>query len=379
VKGVFRISAGREARSETRRFPRKRAERETAKMGGMTTPEHKSPPGEHKSPDGSTLTVLLALAANLGIAILKALAGLLTGSAALLSEAAHSVGDTVTELLLLTALRRSRRPADRRHPFGYGKERFFWSLLAAVGILISGAAFSFYQGYRTVSGHGGEQSRDAWVGYLVLALSAVLEGISFSQGVRQLRAESARMGQTWRTYLRIPRDPTVKTVVLEDSAALIGILLAFAGLALHEATGSARWDGVAALAIGALLVVVAYQLAQTSKGLLIGQQANIKLVRAIRVRLAEQPEVEKVVDILTMIVGSDSILLCARLDFRDSLTAAELERVCMRIDGSLRREFTDLDEVFLEPVPRNDPELRARVLARYGDILERDVQQPSTG
>jgi divalent metal cation (Fe/Co/Zn/Cd) transporter len=213
----------------------------------------------------------------------------------------------------------------------------------------------------------------------VLALSAVLEGISFSQGVRQLRAESARMGQTWRAYLRIPRDPTVKTVVLEDSAALIGILLAFAGLALHQVTGSARWDGVAALAIGALLVVVAYQLAQTSKGLLIGQQANIKLVRSIRIRLAEQPEVEKVVDILTMIVGSDSILLCARLDFRDSLTAADLERVCMRIDGSLRREFTDLDEVFLEPVPRNDPELRARVLARYGDILERDVQQPSAG
>ncbi|GIH12955.1 cation diffusion facilitator family transporter [Rugosimonospora africana] len=328
--------------------------------------------GQNKSTDGSTLTVLLALAANLGIAILKALAGLLTGSAALLSEAAHSVGDTVTELLLLTALRRSRRPADRRHPFGYGKERFFWSLLAAVGILVSGAAFSFYEGYRTLRGEGGPEGRDAWVGYVVLALSAVLESISFSQGVRQLRAEAARLGETWRSYLRTPRDPTVKSVVLEDSAALIGILLAFAGLALHQATGSAVWDGSAALAISALLVVVAYQLAQTSKGLLIGQQANIKLVRGIRIRLAEQPEVEKVVDILTMIVGSDRILLCARLDFRDTLNAADLERACVRIDGTLREEFNDLDEVFLEPVPRNDPVLRARVLARYGDILERD-------
>ncbi|GAA5182967.1 cation diffusion facilitator family transporter [Rugosimonospora acidiphila] len=333
---------------------------------------------QNKSQDGSTVTVLLALAANLGIAILKALAGLLTGSAALLSEAAHSVGDTVTELLLLTALRRSRRPADRRHPFGYGKERFFWSLLAAIGILASGAAFSFYEGYRTLRGHGGEEGR-AWVGYAVLGLSAVLEGISFSQGVRQLRAESARMGETWRAYLRNPRDPTVKSVVLEDSAALIGIVLAFAGLALHQATGSAVYDGTAALAIAALLVVVAYQLAQTSKGLLIGQQANVRLVRAIRIRLAEQPEVEKVVDILTMIVGSDNILLCARLDFQDSLSAAELERACVRIDASLRQEFTDLDEVFLEPVPRNDPELRARVLARYGDILERDVQRPAPG
>jgi cation diffusion facilitator family transporter len=330
--------------------------------------------GSEKQRDGgSTLTVVLALGANLGIAVLKALAGLLTGSAALLSEAAHSVGDTVTELLLLTALRRSRRPADRRHPFGYGKERFFWSLLAAVGILVSGAAFSFFEGYRALHGHG-EQQKDAWIGYLVLGISAVLEGISFRQGIRQLRAESVRVGETWRSYLRTPRDPTVKSVVLEDSAALAGIVLAFGGLALHQVTGSAVWDGSAALAIGALLVMVAYQLAQTNKGLLIGQQANVKLVRAIRLRLTEQPEVEKVVDILTMIVGSDSILLCARLDFDDALHAADLERACVRIDGSLREEFPDLGEVFLEPVPRNDPVLRARVLARYGDILERDVR-----
>jgi cation diffusion facilitator family transporter len=367
--GRGRVAAGRfSARSDhlgERRVPA------AAKMRGMTAA------GQDKPKDGSTVTVLLALGANLGIAILKALAGLLTGSAALLSEAAHSVGDTVTELLLLTALRRSRRPADRRHPFGYGKERFFWSLLAAIGILVLGAAFSFFEGYRTLHGHGEEPSR-AWVGYLVLGLSAVLEGISFRQGIRQLRSEAARMGETWRSYLATPRDPTVKSVVLEDAAALIGIVLAFAGLALHEVTGSAVWDGGAALAIGALLVVVAYQLAQTNKGLLIGQQANVKLVRAIRFRLVEQPEVEKVVDILTMIVGSDSILLCARLDFQDSLTAAELERICVRIDGSLREEFSDLGEVFLEPVPRNDPELRARVLARYGDILERE-DRPASG
>ena len=338
-------------------------------MGAMTA-------DQDKAQSGSTLTVLLALAANLGIAVLKAIAGLLAGSAALLSEAAHSVGDTVTELLLLTALQRSRRPADRRHPFGYGKERYFWSLLAAVGILVSGAAFSFYEGYRTLSGHAEEQ-RHAWVGYVVLALSAVLESISFRQALRQLREESRRVGERRMEYLKNPRDPTVKTVALEDSAALVGIALAFAGLALHQITGSPVWDGAAALAISALLVVVAFQLAQTNKGLLIGQQANVKLVRAIRIRLAEQPEVEKVVDILTMIVGSDRILLCARLDFRDSLRADELERACVRIDNSLREEFTDLDEVFLEPVPRNDPELRARVLARYGDILERDAGRPA--
>jgi len=320
----------------------------------------------------SLMTVLLALAANVGIALLKVLAGLFTGSAALLSEAAHSVGDSVTELLLLTALRRSVRPADRRHPFGYGKERYFWSLLAAVGILASGAAYSIYEGTRTILVEPAEQTAP-WVNYVVLALSVVLESISFAQSLRQLRAVARRDGVGVRDYLHDPDDPTVKSVVLEDAAALVGLTLAFLGVALHQVTGSSFWDGLAALAIGALLVVVAFQLAQTNKGLLIGKQANVRMVRRFRRFIEAQPEVEKLVDILTMVVGTGRILLCARLDFDDDLSAAELERVCVRIDAELRLHFDALDEVFLEPVPRTDPQLRARVLARYGDILDRPL------
>jgi cation diffusion facilitator family transporter len=313
----------------------------------------------------STITVLLALGANLGIAILKAIAGLLSGSGALLSEAAHSVGDTSTQVLLLTALRRSTRPADRKHPFGYGKERYFWSLLAAMGILVSGAAFSCYQGVRTIA-HGGEQTTYAWVNYVVLGMALVLEGTSLVRATRQVRREATEHDLPVGRHLQVGDDPTPRAVFTEDLAAVIGILLAAAGVALHQVTGSAVWDGIASIAIGILLAVVAWLLAHTCKVLLIGRQADTRMVQAIRDRLDEQPEVDEVVDVLTMLTGTDKVLLCARVDFVDTYSASDLERACVRIDGELRAEFTDLDEIFIQPVPRSDPELRDRVLARYG-------------
>ncbi|MEU4442762.1 cation diffusion facilitator family transporter [Actinosynnema sp. NPDC050801] len=315
----------------------------------------------------STLTVLLALAVNLAIAVMKGIAGVITGSAAMMAEAAHSVADTFTEALLLTALRRSARPADRRHPFGYGKDRYFWSLLAAVSIFVSGAVFAFYEGFRTVFGAPQEQGAPV-VGYVVLAIAFALESVSWTQAVRQVRREARAEGRSVLAFLRVSDDPTVKTVFLEDSAALVGLLLAFGGLGLHHLTGSSVWDGVASLAIGVLLAVVAYTLASTNRGLLIGRQADPVLVRAVWTALREAPEVEQVVDLLTMAVGTDRVLVCARLDFDDALGAAELERACVRIDAELRAAHAELDEVFLEPVPRNDPELRSRVLARYGDV-----------
>ncbi|ANZ37238.1 cation diffusion facilitator family transporter [Lentzea guizhouensis] len=313
----------------------------------------------------STLTVVLALLVNLAIAIMKAIAGVLTGSAAILSEAAHSVADTFTEALLLTALRRSDRPADRRHPFGYGKERYFWSLLAAVSIFASGAVFAFYEGFRTVFGEPEEQTRPL-VGYVVLGLAFALESVSWTQAFRQVRAESAKHGKGFWAFLRESDDPTVKTVFLEDSAALIGLVLAFSGLGLHQLTGSSVWDGIASLAIGVLLALVAYILARTNRGLLIGRQADPVMVRAIWKWLGDLPEVDAVVDVLTMLIGTDRVLLCARLDFDDTLSAHELELACVRISSELHTSFPDLDEIFLEPVPRTDPDLRRRVLERYG-------------
>lgn len=317
-----------------------------------------------------TLTVLLAGGVNLAIAVMKLVAGVITGSGAMLSEAVHSVADTITEVLLLTALRRSERPADRKHPFGYGKERYFWSLLAAVSIFASGAMFSFYEGFTTVFGHAEEQG-DLLVGYIVLALAFAMESISWVQAMRQVRQGAAAENRSVTEYLRLMDDPTPKTVLFEDSAALVGLFLAFAGIGLHQLTGSSVWDGVASIAIGLLLAAVAYLLGRTNRGLLIGRQADPVMVRAIHAHLTSAPEIEVVVDLQTMLMGTDQVLVCTRADFDDLLGAADVERACVRLATELETEFNDVTEVFIEPVPRTDPALRAAVFARYGDIAER--------
>ena len=331
---------------------------------------------EQPRPQGeSTLTVLVAGGVNLVIAVMKAAAGILTGSGALLSEAAHSVADTITEVLLLTALRRSARPADRVHPFGYGKERYFWSLLAAVSIFASGAMFSFYEGFSTVFGEPKAQENPI-VGYVVLALAFVLESVSWLQATRQVRREAGEQDRSIWAYLRLVDDPAPKSVFLEDSAALIGLVLAFLGVFLHHLTGSQVWDGVASILIGLLLAGVAFSLGLTNLRLLIGRQADPVVVRGIREMLAAAPEIEAVVDLQTMLLGTDQILVCARVDFDDALGASDVERACVRLAGELHARFTDVDEVFIEPVPRSDPELRAAVLARYGDLARRFGDRP---
>jgi cation diffusion facilitator family transporter len=322
----------------------------------------------HSGGGESTRTVVVALLANAAIAVMKAIAGVLTGSAAMLAEAAHSVADTTTEGLLLAALRHSERPADQHHPFGYGKVRFFWSLIAAVSIFVTGALFSWFEGVRTILGSGEDQTL-AWVAFLVLGLSFLMEGTSWVRAVRQIRREQVDEGQRLLEYLRVTDDPTVKTVFLEDTAALVGLLLAFAGVGLHLLTGSALWDGLASLLIGVLLAAVAYLLGRTNMRLLIGQQADLRLVRAVYARLSAAPEVKQVVDLLTMLIGTDKVLLCTRVDFAASLSADEVERACVRLDDELRREFTDLEEIFIEPVPRTDAALRDRVVNRYGAVL----------
>ena len=318
--------------------------------------------------NGSVLTVLLALLANAAVGVLKLAAGLLTGSAALLSEAAHSAGDTSTELLLLTALRRSERPADPTHPFGYGKERFFWSLLAAVAIFASGAAFSVYEGLRTIIS-GGESSRMLWINYPVLAFALVFEAVSLRQAVRQTRSEARQRRRSLRAVVHEPHDPTVRSVLLEDSAAVTGVIVAAVGVGLHQLTGSAMWDGAASLAIGAVLVVAAVLLARACKALLVGRQADPRLVRSIETVLEQQDEVDDVVDLLTMLTGADRVLVCTRVDFADGFTTSELEQACVRIDRTLRERFSDLDEIFIQPAPKWDPQVRARVRARYGHEL----------
>lgn len=325
----------------------------------------------------STGTVVVALAANAGIAVAKGVAAVLSGSAAMAAETAHSVVDTANEVLLLLALRRSSRPADRNRPFGYGVERFFWSFVAAVSIFVSGAVFAAVEGARTLLSPS-QESASATLSYVVLGVSFVLEGASWVKATRQVRSEAAGSDLSFRGYLAATDDPTVKTVFFEDSAALIGLLLALGGVSLHEATGSSVGDGVASLLIAALLTAVAYLLASTNKNLLVGSQGDPRLLQAITTWLGERREVDAVVDILTQRIGTDRLLVCARLDFDDALDAAGVEHAALATDRALREEFTDVVEVFLEPVPRSDAQLRRTVRDRYGDRLAQAIEDTAT-
>src|SRR3954454_17818696 len=192
----------------------------------------------------STLTVLVAIVANLGIAIAKGVAGLVSGSAAMLSEAAHSLADTTNEVLLLVAVKRSNKDADERHPFGYGRERYFWSLLAAVGIFVGGGVFAIYQGVSTLVRGGGEHGHFL-IAYVVLGVSFLLESASWLQAVRQLRVDARRVDRSFRDQLWHTSDPAASTVFFEESAALAAPALAALGVGLHQLTGNHVWDSLA--------------------------------------------------------------------------------------------------------------------------------------
>ena len=296
--------------------------------------------------DESTSTVLVALAANLGIAIAKITAGLLSGSSAMLAEGAHSVADTTNQVFLLTSLRLGRRPADETHPFGYGKERFFWSLLAAVGIFVTGAVFSIYEGVHGLLHESGEEA-GYLLSYLVLAVSFVLEGTSWLRAVQQLRREAAARGRGMFEHVRVSSDPTVKTVFSEDSAALVGLVIAAGGLALHQVTGNAAYDAVAAILIGVLLAVVAYLLGRDTKELLIGEAAPAAARQALRQEIAEFENVDRVIEMRTMLVGPATLLVAARIDVDDSLAAADVEDLSDRIERELKERHPELSEVYL--------------------------------
>ncbi|MCK2218075.1 cation diffusion facilitator family transporter [Actinomadura sp. ATCC 31491] len=297
----------------------------------------------------SLSTVLVAGAANLAIALAKLVAGLLSGSAAMLSEAAHSAADTVTELLLLVAVRRSGRPADRRHPFGHGKAGFVWAMMAAVATLVGGAGFSITHGVHEIS-HG-EELGGLVPSYVVLAVSFVIEAASFAKAYSQLRAEAARYRVNPLRLVRITSDTALKAVVFEDAAALVGLLIAAGGLLGSQLTGSSLWDGLASVAIGLLLLLVALTLIQSNLSLLIGRAAPPSLETGIRAVLLAQPEVEDVVELLTMMIGPGEVLVAAKIDFRDEASAAGVEIACDEVDRRLRAQFPAVSLVFLDPTP----------------------------
>ncbi|WP_239097140.1 cation diffusion facilitator family transporter [Asanoa ferruginea] len=307
-------------------------------------------PDQDDEASESVLTVIIAGLANLAIAVAKFVAGLLTGSASLLSEAAHSVADTTTEVLLYTALRRGAKDPDDRHPFGYGKESYVWAFIAALFTFVAGAGFSIYHGTETIL-HG-EDIGDFIVGYIVLAVSAVLEGISFYRALRQVRGEATR----WRTspfrFLRATPDTAVKAVFLEDSAALIGLALAAAGLGLTEATGDPVWDGVASIGIGVLLLIVAATLSAANVSLLVGRSVPRRLHLRLRQELSAVPTVDRVHQLLTMQLGPDDVLVAAKVDFDDTATGAAIEAAADEAERRLISIYPSIRYVFLDPTRR---------------------------
>ncbi|MEV1249171.1 cation diffusion facilitator family transporter [Nonomuraea sp. NPDC049750] len=294
-------------------------------------------------------TVLVAGGANLAIAVAKLIAGLIGGSAAMLSEAAHSAADTVTELLLLVSVRRGQRPADSRHPFGHGKAGFFWAMMAAVATLVGGAGFSITHGVHEIS-HG-ERLGNLIPSYIVLALSFAIEGVSFLNALAQLRREARRHDVSPFRLVSITSDTALKAVVYEDAAALIGLVIAALGLLGYQVTGSPVWDGAASIAIGVLLLVAALTLIRSNVSLLIGQSAPGPVEEEIRAVLAGQPEVESVVELLTMMLGPGRFLVAAKIDFRDDATAAGVEIACDELERWLRDRYPGISQVFLDPTP----------------------------
>ncbi|MFE4249177.1 cation diffusion facilitator family transporter [Streptomyces sp. NPDC056910] len=297
----------------------------------------------------SVTTVLVAAAANLGIALAKAVAGIISGSSAMLSEAAHSVADTVTEVLLLTALKRSEKPADEEHPLGYGPERYIWAMLAAVATFVGGAVFSIYDGIHTLV--AGEELGDPLISYIVLAVAFVLEGFSLRTGIKQVRGEAARTGAAVGHYLRRTPDTAVKAVVMEDSAALVGLLLAAGGLLGGQLTGSGVWDAIASLCIGALLLYVAWVLGRSNAELLIGRPLPKAVRLEIRELLAGVEHIEAVLELTTLVQGPREALVAAKVDLRDTSTAAQIEWACEEAAARLRERFPNVTRVYLDPTP----------------------------
>jgi len=300
--------------------------------------------------DASLASVLTALAANTTIAVAKGIAAILTGSPALLAETLHTVADAGNEVLLWIALRRSRRPPDPSHPLGYGPERYYWALLAAVGMFVVGGALSIWEGVHALVDPPALET--FWVGVAVLIIALVLDSISRVVALRQLRRQAAVRGVTVRELLRESPDPTVVTVYLEDSIDVVGAALALAALVLHRVTGSALPDALATIVIGLLLGYVALKLTSRNRQLLANQGVPQRYVDQLRDRLAAVAGVEAVARLEAVYLGPGEVLVAADVRMQPGLAGDELTAVLARIRSDAARELPMIARLYLTPVPR---------------------------
>jgi cation diffusion facilitator family transporter len=293
-----------------------------------------------------TRAVVAAMLANLGIAVAKFVGFVLTRSASMLAESVHSLADTGNQLLLLLGGRRARKPPTPEHPFGYGRERYFWAFVVAMILFSLGGMFAIYEGVSKIRNPHELESARVAIGILVVAI--MLEGLSFRTAVVQAR-KLKTAGTNWFQFLRRSKSPELPVVLLEDLAALVGLVLALAAVVTAEATGDAIWDGFGTTAIGVLLVVVAVFLAVEMKGLLIGEAATETDQQAIAAAIEVEPSVTRLLHMRTEHLGPEELLVGAKIELVPGLRVEEVTEVVNRVESSVRRAVPAARIMYLEP------------------------------
>jgi cation diffusion facilitator family transporter len=292
----------------------------------------------------SKKVIIAALIGNTLIAVTKFIAAAFTGSSAMLSEGIHSVVDTGNQVLLLYGLKRARQPADERFPFGHGKEIYFWSFVVAILIFAVGAGVSIYEGILHLI-HP-EPMDNVMINYLVLGLAMVFEGLAWYFALVEFTRTKGKWG--YIEAVQRGKDPSMFVVLFEDSAAMLGLVVAFAGILLSQLTGILYFDGIASIIIGLILAGTAVWLAYETKGLLIGESANQRVVDSIRHIASSVEEINAINEILTMHMGPDFVLVNMSVNFRDDLPAGSMEILIASLDKRIKQEHPQVKRVFVE-------------------------------
>ena len=298
------------------------------------------------STGGGTRAIVAALAANAGIAIAKFIGFLITGSSSMLAEAVHSLADTANQGLLLLGGKRAKRAATAEHPFGYGRDRFFYSFIVALLLFTLGSVFALYEGIEKLRHPHEVDNLGVAIG--ILLFSMVLEGFSLRTAYREASHARTTSGR-WLHWIRGSKQPELPVVLLEDTGALIGLLFALTGVILAKVTGEPRFDAIGSLAIGALLVVIAIVLAVEMKGLLIGESASKADLAKIVQSLEGADSVRRIIHLRTEHLGPDQLLVAAKLEFDPSMTVEELARAIDAAERELREVVPTAHFVFIEP------------------------------
>ena len=298
------------------------------------------------APTASTRTLVIALLANLGIAVSKFVAAGITGSSAMLTEGVHSVVDCTNQLLLMWGRRQSKKPPDKYHPLGYGRELYFWSFVVAVLVFALGAGVSIYEGILHIAEP--EHAVSPFAAYAVLLVAFLLEGWSTLEAFREFKEAKGKL--SWWEAIRRSKDPAAFIVLLENGAAMAGIIAAAIGLALSQLTGDPFYDGAASVVIGVILGVTAMVLAYESKGLLIGEAADPELVRELRALACSKRGIVGVGHILTIHSSPDQITAMMNVDFRDTISAGDVERIVRQIEREAHKRWPQVRRLFIRPM-----------------------------